>query len=315
MLFVVLSSFVLSVNAWITESTSGEWTDSTLNDISAYGNNEGRINATGIPLNVLADNNGYTMTIAINNITGFREWWWIAGVKRFYFALDFESNSSGEDVYAMFNIAHEQGVVLQTSQLKVGVDQWDSGVFWNYPNIPVYNAIYEMRFFRVDATHARVSYLIPDVNDVFGLDPQNTYEAYNETFTVSANFWDDLDAYLYVGHEGNGALDVELGDLVYSDYLSGYELHRANPIQWIWDGLNFLFSLISVLSGIVGSFLPVLPLILVFYAIDVVITSVMIGSVQPIGNFAKKIIEWLQTIWGYLVEFGKLIWDAVTFWT
>lgn len=312
---LLFNSLALSVSAWTTESTSGEWTDSTLNDISAYGDNTGRINATGVSLEPLNNTDGYRMTIALNNLTGFREWWWIAGVKRFYFAVDFESNSSGEDVYAMFNIAHEQGVVIQTSQLKVGVDQWDSGVFWNYPNVPTYDTIFQIVFFRVDETHAQVSYLIPDINDVFTLDPVHVYEAYNETFTVQSTFWDDLDAYLYVGHEGNGVLDAELGDLVLEHNLSGFETHGANPIQWIYDGLNFLFSIVSVLGSAVGAFLPVLPFFLLFYIVDVAITSVQVGSVQPVGNFVKQIIEWLSMVWGYLVEFGKLIWDIITFWT
>lgn len=314
---VVLSLFVGLASAWSDGGVSGSWVDGSFNSLSASGDNSGWLNSTGVALNVLADGQGYEQVLTVHYIEGtITDVWEISAVKRFYFAIDFESTSAGSDVFALFYLAHEMGVFVNTSQCLVGNNQFDASSvgIGDYPNVGVNDAVYYVRLIRASATVATVSYRTALVNDVFGFDPVDTSLAYSENFTVSEDFWDDVDAYLYVGHEGKGDFSVEFSDLTYMSSASAF----TNPVGVFGDFWSFLSGIVGFFSSFFAmavnlavGLIPLVPVFFLAYLLDAVVASIAEGGVQPIGYFFRAVWDLVYNAGSMIVGVLQSIADAI----
>lgn len=87
-------------------------------------------------------------------------------------------------------------------------------------------------------------------------------------------------------------------------------------LGFIYDSLVFCFTFVG---GIIWSFvntgLPFLPLILVFWVLDAIITSVTTGNLQPIGNVFLSIYDFIRGVVQTIANIVSTIWDYVTFWS
>ncbi|MCW4044247.1 MAG: DNRLRE domain-containing protein [Candidatus Bathyarchaeota archaeon] len=310
---------------WTLTGVSGNWSYSTdplllagegWNASPAFANfTHGNLNKT------FADGEGFQINFTVSIQGNRREWWWIEGTKRFYFSLGI--HGTNDAAYTLFYIAHEQGFAWSSSEAKVGTQQqYNIGKPW--PSLQVgetvdtTGAVYYIQVIRVNATTAKVVY----ATNVFGNDleiTEGSIKTFNETLTVDSSVWDNPVLNLYAGHDGSGTFECVFGD-VYVGTITGFEDQtptqlNPNPFQWLIDGFNFIWGLATMIGAFAGAFLPILPWIFLFYALDVIVTSVQVGSVQPIGKFALMIWEFLLKVWFVLVRIGQLIWDAITFWT
>ncbi|MGF3573547.1 MAG: hypothetical protein ACQXXG_09045 [Candidatus Bathyarchaeia archaeon] len=296
----VASPYYLSHEGWNVDPAFANFTYGTISSLS---------DGQGIQLN-------FTVSIQGDR----REWYWWEGTKRFYFALGLHGSSGS--AYAMFYIAHEQGIILRTSEAKCGTNfQFNVGKTSPLTigeTVDTTEAEYVIQIIRVNSTTANVVYATNLLERSFGDLAEGALLTYKETLTVDPSVWSNPIFNLYVGHDGSGEFVCNFAD-PYIDYMSELETQApstvGNPFQWVTDAFNFLHELALIVGSFMGYFLPILPFLFIFYALDVVITSVQVGSVQPIGKFALMIWDFLLKIWDVLVKLGQLIWDAITFWT
>jgi len=170
--------------------------------------------------------------------------------------------------------------------------------------------------------------------------PFATY-AYNSTVDLTSysydwegnpadNFWSSSTVIsVDVHHEGRGTSQISLlGNAYVNGALPWVVKYSINAnavlggvvswIQGIFDfiggGWAFFAALIMLVGGFARGFIPLLPFMFMFWAIDAVITSAKSGSIKPIGSFVMTIYDFLIKLWETMIHFGQLIWDAITFW-
>ncbi|MCW4008979.1 MAG: hypothetical protein NWF09_09880 [Candidatus Bathyarchaeota archaeon] len=299
----VASPSLLSHKGWNVDPAFANFT---------YGHIGNLEDGQGIQLN-------YTVTIKGDR----REWYWWEGTKRFYFALGL--HGSGGSGYALFYIGHEQGIIIRTSEAKVGT-QLQYNVGKPFPTtigetVDTDNALWYIQLIRLNSTTLKVVYatnLLAGGSAELEEYVEGALKTFTETLTVDPSVWENPELVLYVGHDGSGEFSVSFAD-PYIGTIAVLEDQAppklSNPFQWVTDAFNFLYQIALIVGSFMGFFIPILPFIFLFYLLDVIITSVQVGSVQPIGKFALMIWDFLLKIWDVLVKFGQLIWDAITFWT
>jgi len=313
---------------WTLTGISGNWsysTDPLLLSAEGWNYEPAFANFTHGHLNTtLSDGEGFQINFTVSIQGDRREWWWIEGTKRFYFS--FGLHGTGGATYSLFYIAHEQGIAMTTSEAKVGSQlQYNVGKPW--PGLQVGEtvdttaALWYIQFIRLNSTTLKVIYAtnLLSGNEAYQNITEGALATINETLTVDPSVWNDPELVLYAGHDGSGTFQCSYGD-VYVGAITELSDQtppnlNPNPFQWITDGFNFIYSLVVIVGAFAGHFLPILPFIFLFYLLDVIISSVMAGNVKLIGDFALKIWGFLRELWDTLVNFGRLIWDTITFWT
>lgn len=327
-----------SSSNWTLTGSSGTW-DTVDNSISlqTHGDNTGRANFTDIraPFTEFnATNKGIQMYCNVTVIGDRMQWYWINGVKRFYFALQLHSETTGENVYAMFYIAHEQGIIIKTSEATFGVARKNIGKpFLNIgETADTINGTYAFQMLRTSATEVTVNYGIGADLGNSNFDPSDPNSpwyggliVYNENFTVSDGFWNSVTVTLFTGQDGAGLLDATIPSLYagtitpFHNQLPAAMLPIMNPfnqiINAVWGFFGFIYSLVTMIVAFVGPFLPVLPIFLIMWALDVVITAVNTGNLSLIGDWLLKFFDFARVLWDTIINFGQLVWDAITFWS
>lgn len=161
-------------------------------------------------------------------------------------------------------------------------------------------------------------------------------------FTVNANFWTDaVTIQERVYHNGYGYFMSGLDDTIYTgsyspsipegtpitgygflDFISDLTgtISKAIP-DFLRQYLNLFTSWASGLLGFLGVIwasvvwiTPVLPLILLFYILDAVISSVLSRSIQPVGIVFTRIVEIGVTVASFIVSIANYIYDVIHFW-
>lgn len=326
--FLALCCSISSVfGAWSTLGVDGTWTSSDMPVLSGSGANEGRGNYTFGGLPVLANGDGYYLNWTFT-IEGLRqEWYWLAGVKRFYFALDFES-ATGEDVYAWFYVAHEVGIFMNTSEMLVGNEHVNLArpFVISFPSCDVTDVLVQIQLVRVSDTVACVNYAFPlsGDNPITQEALEGAYVKHSENYTVSSGFWASVTAYGFAGHDGSGSFSVDFGDvLTYEDIVPFNDTSFPNvPSNIFTDiynslvgGAGFVIAFLAMLWGYLGQFWAFVPLFVVFYFVDVASTSIRERSLQPVGYLATQVWHVVMSAWNSVIHLGELVWDAITFWT
>lgn len=316
---------VSQVAAWTRTGYSGEWDEVAspyLLSHDGWNENVAYANFTYGTISSLADGQGIQVNVTITVEGNRREWWWINGVKRFFLSLGL--HGTADAVYTNFYIAHEQGIVLRTSEARCGsLFQFDVGRTTPLSfgeTVDTTEATYWIQIIRVNSTTAKIVYATNILERNFGELAEGSVRALTEYLTVDPSVWESPTLNLYCAHQGSGRLIARFTDPM-TGAIEPIEQHplpttgAGDPFAWLRDGFNTLYSLIMVVGSIVTPFLPMLPMIFLLYILDVAVTSVQIGSVQPVGNFVRTLWEFLLKIWDVLVRIGQLIWDAITFWT
>lgn len=87
---------------------------------------------------------------------------------------------------------------------------------------------------------------------------------------------------------------------------------------WTGDLYNWLTLCFTFVGGIVYNIvhlsLPFLPIILLFWFMDAMFTSVQEGKLQPIGNCFMTIYDFLRGVIQTIVNIASAIWEYIKFW-
>lgn len=79
-----------------------------------------------------------------------------------------------------------------------------------------------------------------------------------------------------------------------------------------WSGQ--IFSVLSAFLLALAVMLPFVPILLIFYGVDVGVTSVMTGSFTPVGVFASAIYQVVSGAAHTLIAVAQAIYDFIHFW-
>jgi hypothetical protein len=134
---------------------------------------------------------------------------------------------------------------------------------------------------------------------------------------------------LYVEHEGSGHFDFNVETTFYingetPDIIGGINVPETvtSYTKWIEDifaflsgGATFFIELLQTVGMILVGLAPYLGIVLIFYALDVSLTSVHQRSFAPVGVAFMTLWGFALQIWDGAIALGALIWDAITFWT
>jgi hypothetical protein len=343
----LLSAFLIScfspivLGAWTQQGYSGSWdnVDSPAY-LSYYGWQDTEwANANFTYGNVGAIGDGEGVTMFFNyTIRGEKEWWWWEGTKRVAMVMALQNGSDW--AYNWFYLAHEQGYIMTTSEIKVGKDglcsigkpllgavepntqqyipTWVNG--FQIGETVVTEGRFGLQIVRVNSTLAKIQYGQP----IYATIHHQTYNiggflVWYEYMTVPSDFWGNPELKLFVGHEGKGNFTLicdepvvgTIDEFVYQDS----DVEKPAVIAWIEDALDFVFQMIGLFGAFIVGISPYIGLIVLLYFLDAGIKSAHTRSIEPIGYAFGTIYEWLMIAYERLLEIGALIWDMLTFWT
>jgi hypothetical protein len=161
------------------------------------------------------------------------------------------------------------------------------------------------------------------------------------SFAVGAEWFSEVSVNVAVRHQGfhpfnfDGCLSYEnlaytagtlptekgWGENILDTFVNGLiNLFSAVP-QWLKDVAFEAYSYVKWLSPILNivlatlvSVLPLLPLILVFYGLDVLTTAVVTGSFEPVGAMFTSLYGLAAGLISALVGVLETIWSFIKFW-
>lgn len=306
--------------SWNQENTYPNYFD---NGTNSYGTNV--LNLDYVQLN---ESQGLQLNFTINNLSGFREWYSASGVKRLTVAIDLTDNTT--HAFNRFYIAHEQGVIVQTAEIRVGsslIVPYTTD-FFNPSLVQTANLSdlkFSLQLIRLNDTVAAIYLMNLNAPYITSTDIQYDFSSlvWNETFIVPTNFWDNANFMVYINQQGSGTANITFTGMQI-DTLQPYERFdfATQRIDWFSTFIgviNFVFGLLTILytiSGIIVSIiiliLPFLPYIILLYAVDVIYASVHEKSFTPITTAAYSLYAIATTTWQTIIEIASLVWNIVS---
>ncbi len=305
----------------------GYWESSSYDNLKASGDNMGQ--------------QGFFWTPAINNFSAF----WVNCTIRDYSATlrpwsfsDFKSTQINMTVSSgLFGGSFQVNFKLYSAIYWFGLSREDKVYFGsNYEKSHNLNPIpYQVNLYIIKTSNssATIKFMFLDAGVYDAETGELIPVMLEETLDLSSinpNFFDSsIVIGLGVFHEGSGHFELSV---IAEDYVDE-EMPEIPPninlseivqetTSWITDLFNFLSGGVAFLIGgiqlvgvFMGQFIPILPFLFLFWCLDAIISSVMAGSIKPIGNFVMTIWEFALKLWDTIIHLGELIWDAITFWT
>ena len=165
----------------------------------------------------------------------------------------------------------------------------------------------------------------------------------NSTLALPHNFFETCTLYLFIKHKGSGSFSGMENDVIYDNVpfspslpettgpsqsgFFGTLVHDLYSIatsilpksivdtvlqfgQWAGTMGVVAFSFLGALTVV----LPMVPLIMLFYAFDVGISSVRSGSFKPVGDFMHTIYSVLAGVVGVIVSVASTIYQYIKWW-
>lgn len=282
--------------SWSGSGTYPVYIDSNTNQVSSA------INSFDFPFQTLNNCTGIEANFTISNLFGYRTGWALSGVKRFWVALDLTDNVT--HAFNKFYIAHESGLIVQTSQIKVGSNEQQpytnffGGAFDSSSNVT--DLDYSMQLLRLNDTVVAV-YLFQlnaKISDV-GLNNIYTNMVWNETFTVPVSFWSVARFHAYIACSGSGLANVTFTGLDVKTIVPYEKSSYGTPYTGLKGGLwDFIFAVSNTLmqigtffAGLAVGIVPLLPVIFLGYMADAIVSSIQESSIQPIGKAFRFMLE------------------------
>jgi len=98
-------------------------------------------------------------------------------------------------------------------------------------------------------------------------------------------------------------------------------LKKALP-SWLWDWINnfgswfsWLFDILGIVWVAIVNSVHFIPIIILFWFLDAIITSLYYGDLHPIGNCFMTIYNFARGIISTLSNIAHTIYDILTFWS
>lgn len=342
--FLLLVLFVVPVWGWSEFDWGGAWHTRTRNFWRGdYGDDEGW-SSWEYGGNV-SDFAGYNARVNFTDFDAKRKVWWeMREEKRFNIKWNFSDGSTSLTVLIQFVNAKESWGFFNDYWVlcAVSTNQSYFSPYWWFPYgidmsrddfllFPSYVEVF------VYKNGSRV--VVHVVNE--RVDTEKPVCLWSESFEVGVGWFSNVTIEKKLQHGGHGFFKGGMSDTVYTGSYSPDVPDTEDIVYWsIWDVIDDLkgvltkplpswmrewlaqfggwfdavLGIVNMLWGWFVAFMPLLPLVVLFWGVDAVGSSIHSGSVRPLGYFAMTIVNTLRGALSTLVEIGHTIYDFIHFW-
>lgn len=268
----------------------------------------------------------WLMDVHTAEIEVYRDWWMFSSAKSFYYVIKMDS-ADGSSLTVVVKYVNSTTLWGALSRSDVYVGAKVNATNWR--DIPLYG-IYDPSDWLEGAVpiHSPSTfqlYIQPNrdgkavITYATSVSERTVGVKLSEVFNLTAPY--NMTWVYY--HEGYGRVYVDL-----NNYMGSYsppELQEPyNALREIfnwfrvidWGGiLSILAFLITFFVGIVQMTFPLLGVIVLFWFLDVIYTSITTGNIRLIGDAFLTIWGFILAIYRTVVGILELIWDLITFWS
>jgi len=287
---------------------------------------------------------------AIINFTEFysarSNWWDEWSWQQFHITFKFQSNLTGRYILFWVGLRDYQWRWGLFSERKVGAlsflnETHDWEWFGNGHNFivdyglnPDYVKI--ILTFNGSSTVITTAYIYPH-----GKEPPLLFM--KATHNINPNEFLNVTITQTIYHTGHGGFKGYLYDQIYGNWEipqlppSKIWIIEKNPFLKFVEGVKYFFGkllpgwiggiidiaknwgaffldLIVLLGSAAIQFFPFFPLIFLFWLFDAILTSIMEGNLQPVGNAVMTIYNTVRGIVTAIVNLAHTIWSIIKFW-
>ncbi|RLG01276.1 MAG: hypothetical protein DRN49_01655 [Thaumarchaeota archaeon] len=338
--------FIPLVSAWTEKSIEGEWTSISrtywkMEDLDR------ETSGKAIWETTIYNFSGYYATVNLTELYTRRlEWWWESSGNEFDIYWNFTSLSSGNKVLLTVGFWEYQRVwglewgryVMGATGFNVGLDRLTTYAKYSYDLFPAFVEIWVYRNVSEGKLYTKLLLYDPDVPDPYDL-------AVDDYFEIDPADFKDVKLTMWVEHQGIGAIEGGMSDKIYIEEEAWTPEIPEGKIKWVtsnwfWDFIDgtkrffsktlpgyvmdfinvatswagYFFELLALIGYSAVQFLPIFPFIFLFWLLDAIITSIVEGELQPIGNAVMTIYNTLRGLAQAIVSFGHAIWNLIKFW-
>jgi len=346
LLFLLFTSVSLCYGAWWMQSSNlpqGQW------DVLEWTHiKENQHDREGLNMWYVCDDSGINFTgfHMKLNVTQFdawrKEWWQLRAEKNIEIGLFFRNATNtdfGVNVVINFKRCAESWGYFQDYWVFAGSNINSTDV-WVAERNQDKLELYPFSYIEVFIWRNGTNFCIKVLN--YRSEP-NPILLYAKNYSLPDSWFKDVIIELWVRHWGAGSFDAGWSEPeVYNNepYNPSIPQTQGIPGYSIWDFINdlagiitnnlpswfrgwitslgswfdFLIGILAIIFDIAAMSLQYLPLIILFWFLDAVITSVYDGNLHPLGNCFMTIFNFIRGLIGVLVNIIQTIYDFIHFW-
>lgn len=323
-LFILFASLATVKADWTLEEQTGEWDICQVTHTAFAGWADG--NVTWQTTN--SSFQGFTIKLNITEWDTWREWWQYGTIQDYYVHVIISNGT--QSVGAVLKIHGWTGLFgavkgvayYANAKLTNSIAELDKDLDYAW----IYTAAEIKRASIVIYPNGDVLFVVVDRNQTYG----GTYfglgfDFTGQSVTVTLNYY----------HGGQGSFEIYNTILWTPEAPPGYTPYPEGKAWWeaVWEsiqgffagiadwcsyiygGLAFFWSLIVVpIVTNIPTLLAVLPIIVIFWFLDAIVTSIQKGDLQPIGNAVMTVIDFLRGLIQTIVNIAQTIWNIIKFW-
>ena len=311
--FLIFSIFTLNVDAeWNQTLKEGNWQTCELNTFVADAQREsGKASWT---YQNISDFSGFEVIINIDAFEAHRDSWSF----KEYIVFDFIYIISGE--------GHDPiGIAIELEEVKTWFGAYVTRTLYPYLGNPTDEWTpmhWAAAYTRIDVslnnpikmwvyiTSENKLRCIIHSGDLLAFDKEWDYPFGNQSIDIKFNVY----------YEGYGAFGLRHNiDIKTGTYVSVIPPAKMQPEDWLsswWktvtEYLGFIVTGLQLTFGMALSFVPIFPVILLFWLIDAICTSAYYSNLHPIGVCFTKIYELVRGLISTLVNILNFIRNAIS---
>ena len=348
-MILLLLTFPINVQAqdieWIEISKEGYW--NTCERVHWEKNDPIIAEGTAVWQTSVFNFTGYEAIINFTEFYSARSHWWDEwSWQQFHITFKFQSTQTGRYVLFWVGLRDYQWRWGLFSERKAGAlsflnETHDWEWFGNGHNFdvdyglnPDYLKI--ILTFNGSSTIITAAYIYPH-----GKEPPLLF--LKREFHINPNEFLNITITQTVYHTGHGGFKGYLYDQIYGNWEipqlppSKIWIIEKNPFLKFTEGVKYFFGkllpgwitgivdtarswgaffvdLLVLLGSAVIQFFPFFPLIFLFWLFDAILTSIIEGNLQPIGNAVMTIYNTVRGIVTAIVNLAQTIWSIIKFW-
>jgi len=277
---------------------------------------------------------GYSANFSMSYFYVVREWWGERASEQFWLNYNFTSSNN-------------QSVSIE---IRIGNAEYLWGLIKGIPQIMVttnetqeFASMIAGDTFKIYAwqhNNSGLCFRVLAYRDVNGNEVSTAINLCDVEFDVGESWFENVSLRMNVRHSGFGYFSLTLEDFIEENeaWSPDYEIWttpyyptifdliigaiRGVLPKWVNDAIDTvhsygvqLFSFIgAIVINITTTTLPFLPLILVFWALDTIITSVTTGNLQPFGIMITTIYQFVATVIHAIISGLQTIYDFIHVW-
>jgi hypothetical protein len=313
---------------WVQTKLEGTWKSISLNHVEAEGENWGvaiwQINVTGFQ--------GFSVNISTIEFDGWRRWYESGNYEKFAIRITISNGTVNhgaclilvdrEELWGAFELvvvyaANKRDFSNPNDPYELDWTAEHKG-WWYQPTTYGEDKAKNYYAWISIKANGNVSVAVYDSDDgkwVGETLAVGGYDFTGQNVTVTLSYY----------HGGYGRIIADLGQsLEYNippfvtprskDFWSQVADAIQGTLLQIPTWFGWLASLLAVLFGSAVQFLPLVPLIFVFWILGATVEAIWYGSVEPLAEALHTLYSTMQKIIQVIVNIAQTVWNFIKFW-